>query len=77
MRPIMRLVPRKPEIAFMRDKVQPFAPSKDSGEALALRQQILDLVTRYAEIGHKRKSFVPGTSPRPCSREGLWPRRGP
>ena len=58
----MRLVPRKPEIAFMRDKVQPLAPSKDSGEALALRHQILDLVTRYAEIGHKRKSFVPGAS---------------
>src|SRR5262249_41361205 len=67
MRPLMRLAPRKPEIAFMRDKVQPLAPSKDSGEALALRYQILDLVTRYAEIGHKRKSFVPGTSPVPVS----------
>ncbi len=47
----------------MRDKVQPLTPSKDSGEALALRHQILDLVTRYAEIAHKPRSFVPGTSP--------------
>src|SRR5713101_2532680 len=63
MRPIMRLVLRKLETASMRDKVQPLTPSKDSGEALALRHQILDLVTRYAEIAHKPRSFVPGTSP--------------
>src|SRR5258705_11155170 len=46
----------------MHDKVQPLAPSKDSGAALALRYQILDLVTRYAKIGHRPESFVPGTS---------------
>src|SRR6202040_2437533 len=63
----MRRVLRKPEIGSMRDKVQPLAPSKDVGEALALRRQILELVTRYAEIGHKPKSFVPGTSPVPVS----------
>jgi CDP-4-dehydro-6-deoxyglucose reductase, E1 len=51
----------------MRDKAQLLTPSKDVGEALALRRQILDLVTRYAEIGHKRKSFVPGTSHVPVS----------
>src|SRR5262249_550777 len=67
MRPLMRVAPRKPKVAFMRDKVQQVAPSKDSGEALSLRYQILDLVTRYAEVGHRRKSFVPGTSPVPVS----------
>jgi CDP-4-dehydro-6-deoxyglucose reductase, E1 len=58
----MRRVLRKLETASMRDKVQPLAPSKDAGEALALRRQILDLVTHYAEIAHKPRSFVSGTS---------------
>ena len=73
----MRLALRKPEIASMRDKVQPLAPSKDSGEALALRHQILDLVTRYAEIATQAEILRARHLAGPCSREGLWPRRDP
>ncbi|MBV9348759.1 MAG: lipopolysaccharide biosynthesis protein RfbH [Pseudolabrys sp.] len=46
----------------MRDETKPLAPSKDSGEALALRNQILDLVSKYAAVAHKPKDFVPGSS---------------
>jgi hypothetical protein len=49
----------------MRDKVQPLIPSKDAGEALA----------RYDEIAHKRKSFVPGTSPFLCPAGSMVPKR--
>src|SRR5262249_18425085 len=63
----------RPEIAVMRDMVQPLAPSKDSGEALTLRHQILDLVTRYAEIGHRPKSFVPAISRVPVAGRGYGP----
>ncbi|MDR6775096.1 lipopolysaccharide biosynthesis protein RfbH [Azospirillum sp. BE72] len=39
----------------------------ERSEAETLRQQILDLVARYAELAHAPKSFVPGSSPVPVS----------
>ncbi|PWC98079.1 lipopolysaccharide biosynthesis protein RfbH [Azospirillum sp. TSO5] len=43
------------------------AADLERSEAEALRQQILDLVARYAELAHAPKSFVPGSSPVPVS----------
>jgi CDP-6-deoxy-D-xylo-4-hexulose-3-dehydrase len=42
-------------------------PAAPGSEAAALREQILELVGRYAEIAHADKPFAPGLSPVPVS----------
>jgi CDP-6-deoxy-D-xylo-4-hexulose-3-dehydrase len=48
-------------VADLEEKLSP------ADEAHVLKEQILEMVGRYAELAHKRRDFVPGTSPVPIS----------